>query len=422
MDLRIKNVAKIKSADLKLNGITVIAGNNNTGKSTIGKTVFSVFNSLADIETKIQKQKENMIYQVLLRKAEDFSAQEGVLSGFKISPIRLRRYARELAMESEGEKLRSIIQEYSRNIKHESEKMISDITEEIRRIKDLPEERLVKSAVSGYFDQIFDSEINNIYHADKDAVIEAAIKGKELYISFHENRCRELKCPFKILNSAVYLDNPFILDCLNNGTDGKNLVEWNTVNKLRGNNNIVDNVVQYNFIEDRMQEVLSRLNEVSSGSIQHDESRFYYYKDKNTNVKFSINNLSAGLKTFVIIKALLENGAIQEKDVLILDEPEIHLHPSWQMIYAEVIILLQKAFDLTIMLTTHSSHFLEALQLFAGKHGISEKCSYYLAEDEGDGCIFKDMSDDITPIYAQLVNPSILLDKIRYEVEDAADE
>ena len=44
MKLRIRNVAKIEEADLELNGITIIAGNNNTGKSTIGKIVFSLFN------------------------------------------------------------------------------------------------------------------------------------------------------------------------------------------------------------------------------------------------------------------------------------------------------------------------------------------------------------------------------------------
>ena len=40
MKLKIRNVAKIEKADLDLYGITVIAGNNNTGKSTVGKTVF----------------------------------------------------------------------------------------------------------------------------------------------------------------------------------------------------------------------------------------------------------------------------------------------------------------------------------------------------------------------------------------------
>ena len=43
MRLEIKNFAKIKEADITLDGITVIAGENNTGKSTVGKILNSYF-------------------------------------------------------------------------------------------------------------------------------------------------------------------------------------------------------------------------------------------------------------------------------------------------------------------------------------------------------------------------------------------
>ena len=53
MELSIRDFAKIKQADIVIDGITVIAGENNTGKSTVGKILFSLFNSLSDIEEKI---------------------------------------------------------------------------------------------------------------------------------------------------------------------------------------------------------------------------------------------------------------------------------------------------------------------------------------------------------------------------------
>ena len=37
MRIKISNIGKIKEADVTINGITVIAGENNTGKSTVGK-------------------------------------------------------------------------------------------------------------------------------------------------------------------------------------------------------------------------------------------------------------------------------------------------------------------------------------------------------------------------------------------------
>lgn len=42
MKLRIDNFTLIKRAEIDIDGITVIAGNNNTGKSTVGKVLYSI--------------------------------------------------------------------------------------------------------------------------------------------------------------------------------------------------------------------------------------------------------------------------------------------------------------------------------------------------------------------------------------------
>lgn len=57
MKLSIKNFAKIKNADIMIDGITVIAGENNTGKSTVGKILFSLFNSLSNVNEKILEER-----------------------------------------------------------------------------------------------------------------------------------------------------------------------------------------------------------------------------------------------------------------------------------------------------------------------------------------------------------------------------
>ena len=45
MKLIIKNIGKLKNAEVEINGITVITGENNTGKSTVGKVLWSIFSS-----------------------------------------------------------------------------------------------------------------------------------------------------------------------------------------------------------------------------------------------------------------------------------------------------------------------------------------------------------------------------------------
>ena len=57
MKLTIDNFAKISHADISIDGITVIAGENNTGKSTVGKILFSLFNATSNFNDKILNQR-----------------------------------------------------------------------------------------------------------------------------------------------------------------------------------------------------------------------------------------------------------------------------------------------------------------------------------------------------------------------------
>ena len=61
MRLKIENIGKVKNADVKLNGVTVIAGENSSGKSTVGKILFSVVKAVADARDDDDKKREKAI-------------------------------------------------------------------------------------------------------------------------------------------------------------------------------------------------------------------------------------------------------------------------------------------------------------------------------------------------------------------------
>lgn len=65
MKLHIENVAKIKKADIDVEGITVIAGSNNTGKSTVGKALFAMFESFYSLEKFVEDWKPNDAKKIL---------------------------------------------------------------------------------------------------------------------------------------------------------------------------------------------------------------------------------------------------------------------------------------------------------------------------------------------------------------------
>ena len=154
------------------------------------------------------------------------------------------------------------------------------------------------------------------------------------------------------------------------------------------------------------------------GEIIENQNNEYYLKSNVLKEPIVLSNLSTGMKSFIILKMLLEKNILKEKDVLILDEPEIHLHPQWQIVYAEMIVLLQKYFDLSIIITTHSPYFLDAVNIFSVKYGIDSKVNYYLSSMENDKVTMLNVGEDIDLIYKKMASPIQILDTLRHELEN----
>ena len=110
---------------------------------------------------------------------------------------------------------------------------------------------------------------------------------------------------------------------------------------------------------------------------------------------------------------MLEKGVIRENGTLILDEPEVHLHPEWQLKFAEIIILLQKEFDLHILINSHSPYLVEAIDVYSKKYGTFNNLKYYLATDS-----INDVTDSIDGIYNQMYIPLNLLEEISEDLDE----
>ncbi len=125
------------------------------------------------------------------------------------------------------------------------------------------------------------------------------------------------------------------------------------------------------------------INETIPGVIRLKEQKtgFEYVHE---HYSLHLSNLATGTKLFAIMKTLIDKGAIDDNTILILDEPESHLHPEWQNIFAELLILLVKDVNCRILLTTHSPNFLLAIEAFMYKHSIVDKCNFYKTQFNND--------------------------------------
>ena len=396
MKLSIKNVGKLKEADVEINGITVIAGENNTGKSTVSKTLFSLFSGFYNLNEKISLTRLGNTRTIFLRFMENINKESAEI---------LNNVSNELVNNSDYKNNKTKIFELIRRNKNFiSEKDLKDITKKIIDILNIKDEEYLKNMVSYVLNNEFNNQINTIGSNDFGEII-LKIKEEEIKIKIKSNEIT-IENKINLRAKVIYIDDPFVIDNLNDYKlrDVRYLENHkeNLETKLVRENTEI-NISEKIIIEDKLKKITEKLEEVINGKIKFNQGKWIYELENNN--ELNLKNLSAGLKSFAILKRLVENGNLEEKGIVILDEPEIHLHPEWQIKFAELIVLLQKEFGMHILLTTHSPYFLKAIQVYSKKYEISDKCKYYMSELDGEQAILVDKTNNLEDIFYQLTIP-----------------
>ena len=412
MKLSIRNVGKLKEADVEINGITVITGENDTGKSTVGKVLWSVFNGFYEIDEKVYNEKVSELEKII-----DEIIKENVYknlstdynSFFEIFNSTGKKIAIEFLKENKNyseDEIKIIINNYKKDLKIEN---ISKFVQEINETLKISDKEIIKVIVSRVMNKEFHNQINAVFSKEKMNIgeINLKIKEKEIELKIENNEISDVKNYFLINKETMYIDNPFILDSYD--FEDENHQTHLATNVFSENENSVISEIK---VKKKLNNIYQKLNSVLSGEILENKNSKFVYRKNGEDI--DLKNLSTGLKTFAIIKMLLQNGTLEENGTIILDEPEIHLHPEWQLKFAELIVLLQREFGMHILLTTHSPYFLNAIEVFSERHKIDDKCKYYVAENEGNSSIIKDVTGNTREIYRKLARPIQDLENIRY--------
>lgn len=400
MNLTVDNFAIINHADIKLDGITVIAGSNNSGKSTVGKILFSIFHSLHNVANQTEKQREKLIYRIFTgsRYLDDDDS-------FPILSLFGDNLDRENILKKDT--WEAFFKKSFPDIKPDSG--IVQLKKNIFSILDWPENKIFKEIIQSIFQNVFHQQINSLHESDTIAKISLNIKNKITDIHFTNNSVSKYTPGIDIVNKAVYFSSPLVIDYLNDpGVRGFRDVSMNALLRmLQAYDKRIsdtDYALMRSMNKDKLKDIYQLLDEVILGDIVLDGKRFAL-RQEGYSGPIMLDNLSMGLKAFTVIKMLLESDLLERKDVLVLDEPEIHLHPTWQITYAQIIVLLQKFFDLSIVITTHSNFFLKAIDVYTQKYGLRDKTHYYISEPDQEqkyGITLTETTDNLETIYAKM--------------------
>ena len=400
MDFKLKDLGKIKKADIKLDGITVICGDNNTGKSTIGKSLFSFYNALYDYKTKISMQKDSRFKNFILSNINSMDVPVRLLDNDSTMSF-ITSQAEDFSVEDVKKYL-----EENYPIKVTKNKVASLV-----EYLNLPEKDILNEYVFRYFNLVMNGQIKNLNSTGKSSVT-AEIKGKSDTILLNKKSCScELDEPIE--HSAYYINNPFVLDWLNLTNVSWFLSALNPMDR-NVNEDSMSNILETVINKKELDEIRKVLKRAYAGDTVISHGKYYYSEN---GVDFDFRNISAGLKSFALIERMLETGVLKKKDILILDEPEIHLHSEWQIIYAELIVALQKYFDLTILIVTHSFQFLESLNFFMKKYDIWDKVNYYMPESNEKGIIMKSFDNNSDELKRNLSTGTFKIADLEFEFD-----
>lgn len=129
-------------------------------------------------------------------------------------------------------------------------------------------------------------------------------------------------------------------------------------------------------IERRISKLIKGQVKISKDDFNQDE--LHYIREDGLDIK--LDDVATGLKSFSYIQRLLENGYLNDTTLLLIDEPEAHLHPQWIVEFARLLVLLNKELGVKIMIASHNPDMVAAIQSIARKENTLDTTRFYIAE------------------------------------------
>ena len=396
MQIKLKNIGMLKEAELSLNSLTVIAGENDNGKSTIGKIVFCIIKAINRYKEDLQESKEHKLN-------EKFNNLFFFIRNLLVhNPILKNTDDIYFLIEDESDidekllNLNKLIALFKNNtqIDEKTIQKIEKTLEEIYTIRNEPENinKYIESALNKVFISEFDSSI--LLDGEDEGEI-TLLENKLELIKIKVTRENKIFLLSDIepiqIKDATFIESPLILnnhDLLIKSQSGLNINKRN-IERLGipyttlHTKDLFDKLKKISFslffADDFEENILREIQQIIDGNIIYDnQKRDFIYSKGQKNI--SIKNTASGIKSFGILQLLLLNGVLNKNSILILDEPENHLHPIWQLKYAKLLVIFAKN-GITTLIASHSPYMIEALKRYSDIEDLGEVTNFYLAEN-----------------------------------------
>jgi len=375
-NLNLKNFAKIKDSDFDIKDITVFAGKPGTGKSYIMKFLYAYTAAVNSLQNGSYK----MHYALM--DSDEFDQTM-------------------LSMLRNGVMTKKIININEINIHIENSDYIeaSTLLNNIKFDKDNTEEGML---------QVFQNILNKLAKKQKKSLLDSEeekfylifrniltsifgdinqindtfqYRSKELELSYKENKLTINKLNiFNTKSTSIFVETPLILEFEKFLPTERFKVPYH-IDSLLQELNKNDYSFTSEETDDFIHSFISSTKSIISGNISKGTQGFSF--ESSNGKTYNIMNASSGTKSIGLLQYLVKNRVIKKGSTLFWEEPEVHLHPTWQLKMIDLFIELMNA-DVKIVFSTHSPFMADYLNAKATKEKFRERVSFnLLCEEEG---------------------------------------
>lgn len=423
INIKITDFRAIKEADIRVDGITVLTGLNATGKSTISRLLYFAlyysnnYNELPEeakdgelfilnyyLRTTLQTKEEIAHAVTDLLKDEGIDDRFLFVSNFSSSlsdsiiEIIRAYYVSHVVSATDRERLGKAIKRPILN-RREFFKGLDEIKLMIGQVWDRYYSN-IDARPRSFFDNKLKSYFGlSTYTDDLSQHFNVTESGQTVISSTKKNIGF-----FTSVSNAFYIDTPVVVDLQkeyfrNSLSD----LHWKQLLKIFDTPGVLPSNAE-------TEEALKAISDIVQGTIVTPDNKTGVWRSKT--IEFSdsygrnypLSEAATGIKSFAILLRLLQLNLLNEESLIIIDEPEAHLHPQWVSRYANVIAYLNQKLGVRFLLASHSPHMVQALY-FALKQANETDTAplrYYLAK-EADSLsgqyVFEDLGTNIDPIF-----------------------
>lgn len=433
----------IKKADITIDGITVLAGENGCGKSTLSRWLYYLVNGAQRfeelrIEEYVRNVAQRITEQSLAVRELRYNIKKEVKIDKETALARPKLITSASLNNSEDSNIKQIQEKYEDFIYNTGALIIAYL--DYSSTPDAKGKRILKSlnadsnvdnfdnpklVAQNYIDscmQWLNHQTNELYDDLELRPLKEFFYNTLVEYDEHDEKPKHLQLreddveligedrvsSLFNLRRAIYIDTPMALT----NESGRNLF-WNELRAL-----ITPR--PYRKLEMSEKKLLRRITNILHGEAKmvKDDSPFadaelqLHFVSDDGKVNVEIKNVATGFKTFIYLQRLLENGYLGSDSLLLIDEPEAHLHPQWIVEYARLLVLLHKELGQKIMLATHNPDMVAAIRSIAEKEKVLDKTNFYIAEPSGQSntYCYKALGTDISEIFTSF---NIALDRIQ---------